>query len=190
MVTAVIFDFYGTLAHWADADASYGNVFEAHGYALEPSVADAYFTRYDGVEHAEHSVARSPTRPGSVSRVQPARSVAGCPRSADALVDALRELDQGAMVAYPEAAPTLAACSSRTDRRGLFELGLGARRGISTRSPARPVDAASPRPGPAHANRIRTSTRRPVARSGSDRQVLFVGDSLGAPTCAARGAWA
>ena len=56
VVSGVIFDFYGTLAHWADAGASYASVFEAHGYTLERSVADAYFTRYDGVEHSEHSV--------------------------------------------------------------------------------------------------------------------------------------
>ena len=34
VVSGVIFDFYGTLAHWADAGASYASVFEAHGYTL------------------------------------------------------------------------------------------------------------------------------------------------------------
>ena len=73
VVTAVIFDFYGTLARWADTEAaSYGDVFEAFGYTLEPSVLDAYFSRYDGVEHSEHSVSeeayeawvrRTPARP-------------------------------------------------------------------------------------------------------------------------------
>ena len=55
--SAVIFDFYGTLARWADSRAaSYTTVFEAHGYTVEPNVLDDYFTRYDGVDHAEHSV--------------------------------------------------------------------------------------------------------------------------------------
>ena len=36
MVTAVIFDFYGTLAHWADPGTTgYAAVFSAHGYALD-----------------------------------------------------------------------------------------------------------------------------------------------------------
>ena len=53
----MIFDFYGTLAHWAGGhDANYAAVFAAHGYALDPAVLSAYFRRYDGVAHAEHSV--------------------------------------------------------------------------------------------------------------------------------------
>ena len=57
MVSAVIFDFYGTLAHWADDDGhNYEAVFAAHGYTLDPAVLHGYFSRYDGVDHAEHSV--------------------------------------------------------------------------------------------------------------------------------------
>ena len=110
VVTAVIFDFYGTLAHWADADASYGDVFEAHGYTLERSVADAYFTRYDGVEHFEHSVDEESYEAWVRSRLRQLTKDGGVPdEHAEAVIDSLRQLDQGAMVAYPEAAPTLAA---------------------------------------------------------------------------------
>ncbi len=110
VVTAVIFDFYGTLAHWADGDASYGDVFEAHGYTLERSVADAYFTRYDGVEHSEHSVDEESYEAWVRSRLRQLTKDGGVPdEHAEAVIDALRQLDQGAMVAYPEAAPTLAA---------------------------------------------------------------------------------
>ena len=56
MPEAVIFDFYGTLAHWADTAASYTTVFSSFGYEPAPSVFDGYFSRYDGVDHAEHSV--------------------------------------------------------------------------------------------------------------------------------------
>ena len=106
----MIFDFYGTLAHWADADASYGSIFEAHGYSLEPSVADAYFTSYDGVEHSEHSVDEESYEAWVRSRLRRLTREGGVPdEHAEAVVDALRQLDQGAMVAYPEAAPTLAA---------------------------------------------------------------------------------
>ena len=56
MVTAVIFDFYGTLAEWADRDqVGYSAVFSAHGYRLDPADLNAYFIRYDGIEHREHS---------------------------------------------------------------------------------------------------------------------------------------
>ena len=55
--SAVIFDFYGTLAHFADTTVSnYETVFAAHGYQPERAVLDSYFARYDGVDHAEHSV--------------------------------------------------------------------------------------------------------------------------------------
>ena len=36
--------------------SDYAAVFAAYGYKLEPAVLDDYFSRYDGVEHAEHSV--------------------------------------------------------------------------------------------------------------------------------------
>jgi putative hydrolase of the HAD superfamily len=110
VVSGVIFDFYGTLAHWADAGASYASVFEAHGYTLERSVADAYFTRYDGVEHSEHSVDEASYEAWVRSRVGQITKDGGVPdERAEAVIDALRQLDQGAMVAYPEAAPTLTA---------------------------------------------------------------------------------
>ena len=110
VVSGVIFDFYGTLAHWADAGASYASVFEAHGYTLERSVADAYFTRYDGVEHSEHSVDEASYEAWVRSRLRQLTSDGGVPdERAEAVIDALRQLDQGAMVAYPEAAPTLTA---------------------------------------------------------------------------------
>ena len=110
VVSGVIFDFYGTLAHWADADANYGNVFEAHGYTLERSVADAYFARYDGVEHGEHSVDEESYEAWVRSRLRQLTKDGGVPdEHAEAVIEALRQLDQGAMVAYPEAAPTLAA---------------------------------------------------------------------------------
>ena len=58
MVSAVIFDFYGTLAHSADRGAandaaSYQTIFAAHGYALDQAVLNDYYSRYDGVEHGE-----------------------------------------------------------------------------------------------------------------------------------------
>jgi putative hydrolase of the HAD superfamily len=114
VVRAIVFDFYGTLAHWADLEANdYATVFARHGYHLDRDVLVAYFSRYDGVEHGEHSVdedayeswVRSRLRELTVAcRVEVAH--------VERVVDALRALDQGEMVAYPEARPTLDALRS------------------------------------------------------------------------------
>ncbi len=111
MSRAVIFDFYGTLAHWADRSISnYSTVFAAHGYELPDPVLGAYFARYDGVDHAEHST-DSATYEAWVRRRlgQLAVSCGVASDGVEALVEDLREADRGPMVAYPDAAPTLAA---------------------------------------------------------------------------------
>jgi putative hydrolase of the HAD superfamily len=110
VVRAVIFDFYGTLARWADGSASYGSVFAAHGYSLDPAVLDGYFSRYDGIEHGEHSVSEEAYEHWVRSRLRQLTRQSGVEGDdAEAIVDALRGLDQGHMVAYPEAAETLRA---------------------------------------------------------------------------------
>jgi putative hydrolase of the HAD superfamily len=108
---AIIFDFYGTLAHWADTDASsYETVFASFGYELPSRVQDAYFSRYDGVDHAEHSVSEDAYEAWVRSRLSELTFSCGvAPDETDAVVGALRQLDQNQMVAYPEAADTLRA---------------------------------------------------------------------------------
>jgi putative hydrolase of the HAD superfamily len=108
---AVIFDFYGTLAHWADSAASsYEMVFAAFGYELPPEVRDAYFSRYDGVDHAEHSVSEDAYEKWVRFRLRELSLSCGVAHhETDAVVDSLRQLDQNQMVAYPEAAETLRA---------------------------------------------------------------------------------
>jgi putative hydrolase of the HAD superfamily len=107
----VIFDFYGTLAHWADIRASsYESVFASFGYELAPAVMDGYFTRYDGVEHAEHSVSEEAYEAWVRSRLLGLSRECGVARAdIDAVVCALRELDRKPMASYPEAAETLRA---------------------------------------------------------------------------------
>jgi putative hydrolase of the HAD superfamily len=108
---AIIFDFYGTLAHWADSDASsYETVFASFGYELPLSVRDAYFSRYDGVDHAEHSASEDAYEKWVRSRLSELTLSCGVPPyETNKVVGALRELDQSQMVAYPEAAETLRA---------------------------------------------------------------------------------
>jgi putative hydrolase of the HAD superfamily len=108
MPKAVIFDFYGTLAHWADTAASYPTVFSSFGYEPAPSVFDGYFSRYDGVDHAEHSVSEEAYEAWVRWRLGELSAACGVSdEHMEAVVDGLRNLDQSPMVAYPEAAETL-----------------------------------------------------------------------------------
>jgi putative hydrolase of the HAD superfamily len=105
---AVIFDFYGTLAHWADTQANYTTVFSSFGYEPAPSVLDGYFSRYDGVDHAEHSVSEDAYEGWVRWRLGELSTACGVrDEDRDAVVDALRDLDRSPMLAYPEAAGTL-----------------------------------------------------------------------------------
>jgi putative hydrolase of the HAD superfamily len=105
---AVIFDFYGTLAHWAETTANYTTVFSSFGYEPAPSVLDGYFSRYDGVDHAEHSVSEDAYEGWVRWRLGELSAACGVrDEHRDAVVDALRDLDQSPMLAYPEAGDTL-----------------------------------------------------------------------------------
>ncbi len=109
MASAVIFDFYGTLAHWVDRHTSnYATVFAAHGYELSDNVLDAYFTRYDGVEHVVHSTSEKVYEAWVRGRLCDLTSACGVDAAhRESVIDALRASDQGTMMAYPEAASTL-----------------------------------------------------------------------------------
>jgi putative hydrolase of the HAD superfamily len=109
VVSAVIFDFYGTLARFADTSVSnYETVFAAHGYRPERAVLDSYFSRYDGVEHGEHSRNEEAYESWVRLRLRDLTNACGVPDAGvDDLIDALRASDQGAMVPYPESAATL-----------------------------------------------------------------------------------
>jgi putative hydrolase of the HAD superfamily len=111
VLSAVIFDFYGTLARWADGEASdYGAVVASYGYILDPAVLDAYYHRYDGIEHAEHSVSEDAYEAWVRERLRGLTESCGVTGTeVEVVVDALRQSDRGQMVAYPEAGATLAA---------------------------------------------------------------------------------
>ena len=108
---AVVFDFYGTLACWsAPGRTGYMGVFERFGYTLAPDVLDAYFGRYDGIEHVEHSTDAATYEAWVRHRLGDLTTACGVPEAeAQAVIEAMRAADQGEMVAYVEAAPTLAA---------------------------------------------------------------------------------
>ncbi len=109
MASAVVFDFYGTLARFTHNHATgYEPVFAAFGYTPDRVVLEAYFSRYDGVDHAEHSVDAEAYE--AWVRVRLHQLVLECgvdPADADDLVEALRGADNGPVTAYPDAAATL-----------------------------------------------------------------------------------
>jgi putative hydrolase of the HAD superfamily len=111
VVRAVVFDFYGTLARFADTSAAnYVTVFAAHGYHPERELLDGYYSRYDGVAHGEHSVSEQAYEAWVRLRLRDLTDACGVSEPhAEGLIDALRASDGGAMVAYPESAPTLSS---------------------------------------------------------------------------------
>ncbi len=106
-----VFDFYGTLAHWRDVDRSgYAAVLAEFGYGLAPEELTAYFDRYDGVAHEAHSVDAEAYEAWVRHRLGDLTSACGVsPHHHAQVLDALRASDQGEMVAYSDAAPTLQA---------------------------------------------------------------------------------
>ncbi len=111
MASAVIFDFYGTLARWADDHGhNYERVFAAYGYTLEPAVLEHYFSRYDGVDHAAHSVSEEAYEAWVRTRLRALTSASGVHGAhVEGVIDALRDSDRGRMLAYPEAEVTLSS---------------------------------------------------------------------------------
>jgi len=109
VASAVIFDFYGTLARWRDSHLSnYTSVFAAHGYELPDEVLLEYFARYDGVEHSVHSTSQTAYEAWVRHRLCDLTRACGVtPADQNVVMDALRASDTGLMVAYPEATSTL-----------------------------------------------------------------------------------
>lgn len=181
MPEAVIFDFYGTLAHWADTrSSSYASVFEAHGYALDPEVLEDYFVRYDGVEHAEHSVSEERYDAWVRSRLRDFTQASGvCHSHVEVMVDELRATDQAPMVAYAEAAETLRAlrsagiavgvCSNWGWELEAFLEEVGLLRLVDCSITSARAGSRKPHPG-IYASSVEALGVRP-------EQVVFVGDS-------------
>ena len=180
MPEAVIFDFYGTLAHWADSAASYTSVFSSFGYEPDQSVLDAYFSRYDGVDHAEHSVTEDAYEAWVRWRLGELATSCGVrDEHMVAVVEAIRNLDQSPMLAYPEAAATLRSlqesgiavgvCSNwgweldaYLDQIGLLDL-------VDSAITSARAGSRKPHPG--------IYARSTEALGIDPKQVVFVGDS-------------
>ena len=182
MPSAVLFDFYGTLAKWADNERAYtyDTVFAAHGYVLDADIRDSYFSRYDGVDHSEHSVDEATYERWVRSRLlELVRSCGVEDRDTEDLVAALRQADRGEMTAYPEAEGTLRAlrdagvavgvCSNWGWELDAFLSQVGLLEFVDVSITSARVGCRKPHP---------TIYRRSVETLGvAPSDVLFVGDS-------------
>ena len=153
------------------------------------AVLDAYFSRYDGVDHAEHSVSEEAYEAWVRWRLRDFTTAAGVGDAhVEVVVEALRATDQARMVAYPEAAATLASlraaglavgvCSNwgweldaYLDQVGLLHLVDAA---------VTSARAGSRKPHPRHLHDA------PPARSTSTPARSSSSGTPGSPTCAAR----
>jgi putative hydrolase of the HAD superfamily len=115
-VRAVLFDFYGTLAHATEWGAPYEEVFARRGHALVDD-ARARWTHdaWDGLEHVEHSVDRDTYVAWERSRLaEMARASGVGDDDVEALVDDLhREAKAWTMAPYPETHEVLEAVRDR-----------------------------------------------------------------------------
>lgn len=136
VLEAVIFDFYGTLAHWADTGASsYTSVFAAFGYELDPSVLDGYFSRYDGIDHAEHSISEEAYEAWVRWRLGEFSASCGVDeKDMEDVVDALRQLDQAQMGPIPRRLPPFDRCGAQASPSACVRTGAGSSMPISKTS--------------------------------------------------------
>jgi putative hydrolase of the HAD superfamily len=118
MLQAVVFDWFGTLARWADgARRGYSSILAAHGLEVDEEVLGAYHSSWDGAAHPEHSTSREAYLAWTRGRLaQLAAACGAAPAEVPVLVEQFLEADESTpMVAYPE---TLAVLDE-LNRRGL-----------------------------------------------------------------------
>jgi putative hydrolase of the HAD superfamily len=83
MVTAVIFDFYNTLAETTNYGPSWEELLDELGYSLPADIRDRWWNDgIDGTEHDEHSQSRDHYVAWQQSRVRSMLSECGVPESA------------------------------------------------------------------------------------------------------------
>jgi putative hydrolase of the HAD superfamily len=110
MALAVIFDWFGTLAHWEhDAPSNYTSVFASFGYVPPPGLIDEYHRRWDGVDHREHSVNQAAYLAWTRSRLRTLVNECGVVEDlAEGITEALLNSDAAATMAlFPDTLPVL-----------------------------------------------------------------------------------
>jgi putative hydrolase of the HAD superfamily len=122
MVQAVIFDWFGTLAHWQHAAPSnYTAVLEGFGHNPPAGLIDEYHRRWDGVDHREHSVDETTYLQWTRSRLRTLVSECGVTEDlAEQVTDALLDADAAAtMELFPDTLPVLGELRDRGIKIGI-----------------------------------------------------------------------
>lgn len=120
-VTAVLLDFYGTLAeatHWVSAD----DVLAEHGYELPVETRDRWFNDgIDGVEHVEHSRSRDHYVAWQRERILGMLSETDVhPGEYEVILQKLRDgAESRVLEAYPEVPSVLVELQARGIRVGI-----------------------------------------------------------------------
>lgn len=121
MVTAVLFDFYGTVAHatqWASIDV----MLAERGYVLPDEVRDRWWNSgVDGIEHLEHSQSRDHYQAWQRQRLLGMLAETDIhPGEYEAILEQFRKGNAARVLeAYPEAPGVLAALRERGLRLGI-----------------------------------------------------------------------
>lgn len=115
MVDTVIFDWHGTLAHWPDEGSNYKTVLAGLGFEISQDLVDGYHSRWDGVDHSEHSLSRDHYLAWTRTKLVSFVSDCGIPTDArDHVIEALIESDFATpMVTFPEVDAVLAELKQR-----------------------------------------------------------------------------
>jgi putative hydrolase of the HAD superfamily len=114
--TAVLFDFYGTLAESDGTGLRVADLLTEHGYELPDDVARRYWQDgLDGIEHDEHSVSRAHYVAWQTRRLHDLLGECGVGRgAADAIIARLQaQSARPKMRAYEDAAEVLASLRTR-----------------------------------------------------------------------------
>jgi len=114
--TAVLFDFYGTLAESDGTGLRVADVLTEHGYELPDDIARRYWQDgLDGIEHDEHSVSREHYVAWQTRRLHDLLGECGVGRdAADAIITRLQaQSARPKMRAYDDAAEVLANLRTR-----------------------------------------------------------------------------
>jgi putative hydrolase of the HAD superfamily len=182
-VRAVLFDFYGTLAHAESWGPSYTDVLAAHGVALDDDVRRRWVSdAFDGLEHVEHSVDRDTYVAWEKSRLLEMVTASGVgPDDAVRLADDLWAAGkQWSLRPFPETATVL----TEVRERGIavvvcsnWDWDLG--RALDAAEVTELVDVAvtSAQAGARKPHRRIYDVTLEAAGGLAPDQVLFVGDS-------------
>jgi putative hydrolase of the HAD superfamily len=115
VIRAVVFDFYGTLAHSPDGGEALAIALAEHGYELPPDIGHRWWNDIDGIEHVEHSTSRAAYNTWHGTRMR--ATLGACAVASEHMASVIARVDEisatRAITAYDEVASVLDALRER-----------------------------------------------------------------------------